>query len=210
VSVPLTIQSDHGTETVQVFAVQKAFHMHSQPAGNSNECWIYGRSVHNQKIECFWSQMVKQWECQWQDFFHDLEWSGLWHKGDELEQTVLLYVFMPILREELAMYRHEYNSYPMRRNHLSRLPAGPPEDNYFLIQEDIPRFSVPIHHSWVEDVRTEYLGEDFSTEGYLDAQTIQAFDVLLHGSPWGSSIDVGNARNQYLYLRDCLLEADNL
>jgi hypothetical protein len=45
--IPYRVRSDYGTETVDLYTVHKAFHMAS-PEGDLEECYVYGRSVHNQ------------------------------------------------------------------------------------------------------------------------------------------------------------------
>lgn len=82
--------------------------------------------------------------------FHDIEISGLWQKDDSIDEVVLIYIYMPILRKEISIFREEYNNYPIHRNHLSRLPCGRPYDNFFLrnINIDIDNdFSIPINQS---------------------------------------------------------------
>lgn len=109
---------------------------------------------------------------------------------------------MPIVRRELEMQRRQYNSYPMRKNTLSRLPSGPPEDNYKLRNLD-PDFSVAIDPAWVPLLRASRLG-DFNADEYLHSENIFILDRLLFQSPLGAAVDVTNAREQYLYLRNCL------
>src|SRR5271169_2933267 len=52
VKAPLKINSDHGTETVDLYSVHTSFHQLC-PEGNVDESYKYSKSVHNQKIECF-------------------------------------------------------------------------------------------------------------------------------------------------------------
>lgn len=202
-AIPTKIRSDRGTETVDIYAVHNAFHEIS-PQGVV-DCWSYGRSVYNQKIECFWSQLVHQWVARWQEVFSELEWSGLWVWADPVDEACLLYVYMPIIREELNTYRRDYNAYPMRRNNVSHLPSGPPEDSYLLA--GALDLSIPIDPGWVDEVREACLGDDFDSDRYLDDATFTRLDTFMDRSPFGAIVEVGNAREQYLYLRDCLQQA---
>src|ERR1700685_1558432 len=63
VFIPRKLRSDHGTETVELYGVHYAFHEHSE-FGDPADCYTYGRSVHNQKIECYWSGFITQWLCR--------------------------------------------------------------------------------------------------------------------------------------------------
>jgi hypothetical protein len=158
--------------------------------------------VHNQKIECFWSHFLEQFGSHWREVFQDLEIRDLWEHDDEMDRIALVYVYMPIIRQEIALYRNEYNSYPIRYNHLSRLPSGPPEDNFFL-EDDVPDFSIAVHPSWMPIVRRERLN-DYDANGYLDAATANLLDRLMQNSPLGSAVNIQNAKDQYLFLREIL------
>lgn len=192
------IRSDHGTEAVDAFAAHKSFHEHSI-GGNVDQCWKYGRSVNNQKIECFWSQLVNQWLARWQDIFRELESDGLWELGDEYDQLALVYIYMPVIQEELDVYRREYNTYPMRYNNLSRLPCGPPEDNY-LLHSGGTDCGISIDGSWLELVKRHRL-RGFDSEQYLDSHAMEELDELMTESPFGPLVTDENARDQYLFLR---------
>ena len=203
---PGKIRSDCGTETVELYGVHTTFHRLS-PIGEVGSCYNYGKSVHNQKIECFWSQFVTQFLVRWQEEFYDIEISDLWQKDDSIDEVVLLYIYMPILRAEISIFREEYNNYPIRRNHLSRLPYGRPYDNFFLRNIDIDidnDFSIPIDESWFQLAREQRIHPDFDSEQYLDPVLITTLDTLILHSPLGSDIHIGNARDQYLFLRNCL------
>jgi hypothetical protein len=204
VAIPQTVQADRGTETVELFGVHTTFHDFT-PNGSFDDCWKYGKSVHNQKIECFWSQLVKQWIQRWRDEFRSLESENLWTLGDNNDNMAILYIYMPIVRREVESHREEYNSYPMRKNHLSRLPSGPPEDNYLShVATRDNAFSVPIDLSLIGLARTYRLGDGFDADEYLEAGEIERLDTLLEHSPIAPYVDVANAREQYLYIRNRL------
>ena len=200
-TAPRKIRSNRGTETVEVYTVHTTFHQLST-AGNVKECYGYGKSVHNQKIECFWSQFLSQYLVRWRQIFCELELSDLWQFDDEIDRVALLYIYTPIIQTEVSIFREEYNNYPMRRNHLSRLPCGRPYDNDFLGNTDND-FSIPIDNSWLQLAR-ERLPPDFDPDQYLDPAIAIELDLLMIHSPLGSEVHVGNAKDQYLFLRDHL------
>lgn len=181
--------------------MHKLLHDHSHQ-GNVEECWIYGRSMYNQKIECFWSHMLVQWLSDWQEIFRDLEWPDLWDLNNEHDKIALIYIYMPIIQQQLMIYQREYNVYPIRYNHLSRLPHGLPEDNYFLPTCGM-NFSVEIDPAWVESVRSHTLN-GFDPEWYLDVVAKGQLDEIMTESLLGTIVNVRNARAQYVYLRGTL------
>lgn len=197
--IPKKIRSDRGTETVEAFAVHTTFHSFNDH-GDPQNCWKYGRSVHNQKIECFWSHLVDQWLSHWREIFQELEYQELWEADDPIDKTALVYIYMPIIRQEITLYRKEYNLYPTRKNNLSRLPSGPPEDNYFL-NNDVPDFAIAIDSTWLPIVRAERLNE-YDVDRYLDATSMGVLKRAIEHSPFGHLVNIHNARDQYLFLRN--------
>ena len=195
------MRADRGTETVDVYRFHHALHAVS-PTGEPDDCWRYGRSVHNQKIEAFWSQMKREWEISWQDTFRGLESEELWEYGNPLDQSLLYFVYMPILRQELEQFRREYNIFPMRYNPVSRLPWGPPEDNFILCEIDRD-FGVTVDAAYIDHIRETYL-DGFDAEAYISEEEMEEYEDLLLRSPWGQEIDSSNARSQYCYLREAL------
>ena len=108
------IRADRGMECDSLFGCRHAFHDQS-PSGDLENCWKYGKSIHNQKIECFWSQMLVQWLNRWMlKVFQKLEKENLWVYWDMDDCITLLYIYMPILRMEIIQCRQEYNAYPIR------------------------------------------------------------------------------------------------
>lgn len=134
-----------------------------------------------------------------------MEYEGLWEYKDPIDEAALIYIFMPILRAEVAIFRQDYNNYPMQYNPLSQLPCGAPSDNYFLsgnlnVEND---FSIQVERAWIESARETIL-EDYDPDAYMDLALSQEMDQLMALSPFTPHVHVGNAREQYLYLRQRL------
>jgi len=208
VGVPMKLRSDCGTETVEIYTVHTAFHELSLD-GDIENSYKYGKSTDNQKIECFWSKLLVQYLNRWRAEFQKLESDELWQYRNIYDETALRYIYMPVIRAEVAKFRDEYNAYPMRYNQFSRLPSGPPYDNYFLppasMDDDVANndFSVAIDEMWIQWARKHRV-KDLDPERYLDPIVAAEFDSLMEQSPLGPCVHVGNARDQYLFLRDCL------
>jgi hypothetical protein len=199
--VPAKVQTDYGTETTELYAAQYTFH-ELGVNGDTGKCYRYSRSVQNQKIECYWSQLVTHWTGRWQNIFGALEFSELWNYDDKFDKLALVYIFMPILRRELVDVRRDHNSYPIRSNHLSRLPSGPPEDNYLFGPTEEVSYVI-VDAEWTNVMRRFRL-PSFDVDEYILPDTIVQLDSIMLESPQGPNVDVSNARQQYLFLRDQL------
>jgi hypothetical protein len=147
--------------------------------------------------------MLLQWLNRWRKFFQTLEKEDLWVYRDRDDKVALQYIYMPILRMEIVQYRQEYNAYPIRYNHLSRLPFGSPADNYLLDSGRAP-FSVPIAPSWTQVAQDEFLTGEFDADAYLSEAAMQMLNRRMEESPLGPMVDLYNARDQYLFLRNSL------
>jgi hypothetical protein len=91
----------------------------------------------------------------------------------------------------------------MRKNYLSRLPSGPPGDNYLLDNHETPRFSVPISRRLPQLAHEMFLS-DFDADEYLPEPAMHLLGGLMEDSPIGRIVDLQNARAQYLFLRGSL------
>jgi hypothetical protein len=184
-----------------LYCVQEILHRTSAE-GVPDECYVYGRSVHNQRIECYWSGFIRQWAARWQEIFRDIERAGYFIKNDKMDQMAMVYVFMPIIHEEVETHRRGYNSYPIRRNRLSGMPAGAPEDSYVLA-DPTAEYSVRLDPSVIQSVRDDFLS-GFDAETMIQPESRERLNELMQDSPEGVDITIENARRQYEYLRERL------
>jgi hypothetical protein len=199
---PAKIRSDYGSETYDLCAVQTA--IHQLHGGDPSSCYSYGKSIRNQKIECLWSQFIRQFEQRWRDIFKSIEHNDHWNIEYQTDRAALLYIYMPILREEINVFRQQYNSHSIRKNNLSRLPYGPPEDNFFLASSRGSRdFSLPVPVSSTHTLRQEMI-PNHDCDSYLPPPTLEVCDRIIRDSPQGE-VAIHNALEQYLYLRSELI-----
>jgi hypothetical protein len=202
--LPAKIRSDYGSENYEIAAVQNTLHQVYREAGGvptkSTVPYAFGPSMHNQKIECFWSQMIEQWECDWCNHFEKMELDELWESDRPCDQAALLYIYMPLLRGEIELFRAEYNTYPRRKNPLSRLPSGPADDSFLLSDHN---FSIALPRVLLDDIRR--IRAPANVGEYLPIETTAWSHAIMQRSPHGRVVSTGNAKDQYIYLRDELV-----
>ena len=63
--IPDKIRSDRGTETPILAEVHYAIHRMTAPDVPFSDCYYFGTSVHNQRIESWWSQLQKSQLFRW-------------------------------------------------------------------------------------------------------------------------------------------------
>jgi hypothetical protein len=201
VVIPRKIRSDRGTETTLLYGVHRALHFASVD-GEMESSYTYGKSIHNQKIECFWSHMIVEWEVRWQNIFYDLESQDLWRVDDENDRVILVYTCMPIVRAELAQYLLEHNWFYTRKNNQSRLPHGQRYMNYYSLEN--PQLGVQVGAEMIPPLREHFVDGrgPFDPDDYIGEGEKEFLDGLLQASPYGVEINADNMIDQYLYLRD--------
>jgi hypothetical protein len=144
--------------------------------------------------------MIHQWECDWCNHFETMELDELWESDRPCDRAALLYIYMPLLRDEIELFRAEYNTYPRRKNLLSRLPSGPADDSFLLSKPD---FSITLPRVLLEDIRR--VRAPTNVRDCLPLETIACSDAIMQLSPHGTVVSASNAKVQYIYLRDELV-----
>jgi hypothetical protein len=95
------------------------------------DCYIYGTSTRNVKIESLWGQMIQRKTSQWMLLFRAIEIAGWFREDLPTDQIILLFIFMPLLRSELFDWVEDHNALPIRpQRERSQHVAGVPNDLY--------------------------------------------------------------------------------
>ncbi|MCA0777029.1 hypothetical protein KUO10_23090, partial [Vibrio vulnificus] len=79
--------TDRGTDTIHMAGHQinltAQYNAHYADPSTSH---LFTKSTHNQKIECFWSQLMKQYNCELINQLFSAEENELYNKEDPLEK----------------------------------------------------------------------------------------------------------------------------
>jgi hypothetical protein len=96
-----------------------------------SDCYIYGLSTRNICIEGLWRQQRFTTTITWIDYFKSLQEviPALYKQHNPADQIVFLYLFMPILRDELKSFVSTHNAHRIRAkpnplNHVAGVPDG--------------------------------------------------------------------------------------
>ncbi len=92
---PARIRSDLGTENRYVEQMQK-FLRYDDNDEYAENCFIYGSSNHNQRIESWWAFMRKQHAQYWINCFHDLKENDFF-TGGFLDKQLILFTCLNII-----------------------------------------------------------------------------------------------------------------
>jgi hypothetical protein len=163
---PLILRSDRGGETL----LMAEAHYQLRQAASSGElafadCYYYGTSTSNQRIESWWGQMSKSQLFGWrvclpsfvaasiadplQTHFKNLQGQGLYSADRLADKIALLAIYVPIIRSEVANFARLWNAHKIRRQKGSSV-SGQPLVLYQYPSEDVEDYGVPI----VEETRS--------------------------------------------------------
>lgn len=139
---PRFIRSDHGTETVLLASAHHQLQQVTQPDLQFENCYMYGTSTSNQRIESWWNQLSKGLVFRWrvrsrtiyfliliivQNYFHSLLQDGDFCATSLADQIALLAIYIPLLRTQMQSFvrtwnRHSIRKQPNRPNAISGKP----------------------------------------------------------------------------------------
>ncbi|KAF8134872.1 hypothetical protein EV363DRAFT_1160056 [Boletus edulis] len=114
--------------------------------GRERGSYIWGRSVHNIRIEQLWVDVTSGIGLKWKEFFHALEASDGLDADNSAHLWLLHWLFLPMINEELKQWAVTWNHHVISRageRHLSphalfiqgTIERG--QRSIFLVEEDI-------------------------------------------------------------------------
>jgi len=138
---PCFIRTDKGTETILLADAHFSFYIEAAlreewpdeeyNAVQITDCYIYGPSTRNVRIEGLWRQQRYTTTGPWISYFKSLSLIGRFQQQCIADKVVLLFVFMPIIRSELQAFVDTHNAHRIRaQRKRSHHVAGVPNELY--------------------------------------------------------------------------------
>lgn len=93
---PARVRCDMGTENVYLEQMQR-FLRYDHVDEFARDCFIFGSSNHNQRIESWWSYLRKQHAQFWMNLFQELKEENEF-SGDLLDKSLVQFCFMNIIQ----------------------------------------------------------------------------------------------------------------
>ena len=153
---PRFLRSDHGTETVMIAGAHHELHQAHDLDISLENCYIYGTSTENVRVESWWGQLSKGMVFRWrvsckylslipvkclqakQTYFYTLRDDGLFSKSSIPDQIALLAVYLPVIRFHIASFVRTWNIHNIRKQaNRPHVVHGKPFMNYFYPGEEV-------------------------------------------------------------------------
>ena len=128
--VPMSIRADNGTENILIEKTQKAL-MALSSDRNLDDCFLYGKSTANQRIEAWWSILRRQEADWWICLFMDMEEKGLLNIHDAAQMECLRFCFSSIFQSELHKIAILCNLHHISSKKHFQSVSGKPDVLYF-------------------------------------------------------------------------------
>ncbi|EFP79746.1 uncharacterized protein PGTG_06067 [Puccinia graminis f. sp. tritici CRL 75-36-700-3] len=122
--IPRRTTTDKGTETIQMAGHQiNLTEEFNHECPDPSQSHLFTKSTHNQKIECLWSQMMKQYNCELINHLFEAIEKDCYDPNDPVEYLLFIYLWVPLLQQGLDDWTNNYNNYKRRWDPKSMLPT---------------------------------------------------------------------------------------
>ncbi|KAL4860412.1 hypothetical protein BDV12DRAFT_191720 [Aspergillus spectabilis] len=167
---PRFVRSDRGTETILLAEAQHKLQQSLHPEILITDCYLYGTSTANQRIEAWWLQLTRGILFRYRAYFRGLLEEGKYSKDNINDQIAIYVIYMPLLRIQVTSFVRTWNSHKIRRQrNRPHLVHGKPFMNYNFpptgVQNHGIQFNQELFKSLQEDV------QEWDANEYLPAET---------------------------------------
>ena len=121
------VRADCGTENCHVAGIQRFLRSNSDDSFAAEKSFMYGRSVSNQRIEAWWSQLRRGCTNWWIEHFKELQESGCYCDSNVVHVECLRFCYMDAIRDELYRAARLWNNHRMRPSTNYESPGGRPD-----------------------------------------------------------------------------------
>jgi hypothetical protein len=171
--MPEFLRSDCGAETTQTAEVHYRLSQITradEPNLEFEDCFKYGTSKQNQRIEQFWGQLAKASLNAWRSYFYQLNADGTYKQHCMADRIAFHAVYMPIMRQVVTNFIRRHNRDQIRKQRGTDTVQGIPEVLYTH-----PDMSGAEHHGFAVSPSTlqPWLDEliNYDMEEYLPPET---------------------------------------
>ncbi|KAG8674007.1 hypothetical protein FPOAC1_007326 [Fusarium poae] len=190
-TMPYLIRSDRGNETL-LMAGAHYYLSQAQVRKRNNttldqvqfdDVWIYGKSTHNEKIESWWLRLSKGRAKFWREYFSIITAEGQFSHDYLSDRIAILYLYMPIIREELTEFVRIWNVHYIRKQaNRPHVNPGQPWNLYFQPEaKDSKSYAEAIPMDRLQTLLNIFESDSIDLDAYLPKDTIAVCNTILEG-----------------------------
>ncbi|KAB8212699.1 hypothetical protein BDV33DRAFT_211000 [Aspergillus novoparasiticus] len=169
--LPRVIRADRGVETPLMAAAHYQLMQKAQPGIALNECFRYGTSTANQRIEAWWGQLTKSSIYRWREYFQSLNAAGDYDRTLYSDRIAILAIYIPIIRHSIHEFARLWNVHSIRRQRNRPYSiSGKPVKLYFFPSDDVRDYGTEPDAEILDDLTTKIT--EYDVDQYLPKDTL--------------------------------------
>ncbi|KAI5788940.1 hypothetical protein DFH27DRAFT_632694, partial [Peziza echinospora] len=199
---PKLIRFDMGLETSLLCNSQLVLRRAEKPDLPFNKAYAFGTSTRNQRIESWWNLLANAQTDTWRAIFAGYEEQGYFN-GGQLDQALLQFIYMPLIRQHIHTFVQEHNNHRIRRQRTRShyLPTGKPSLMYFYPPANTPNYGTRPDPAILAALQSDV--NSYSLDEYLPTTTIQLFTQFLQDGGYPTVYSFSDDhKSAYIYLRE--------
>jgi hypothetical protein len=168
--IPLTIITDRGTETVDIYAIQTALRQtFSDIPLASYPAHIYTTSTHNIVIERTWWQWLKT-KGHWLKAKLSTEQSIMFNREHPLHMALFELIFFPLVRAEMDQWILDHNTHRVRKQKHKVLPSGGQRNQFLDEPETWGEINslIPIPLEYIQPLKDTLIQENDAVDDLIN------------------------------------------
>lgn len=153
--LPVSVRSDHGTETPMMANAHWQLHRQINPDIPFSDVFWYGSSTLNQRIESWWRHLSKCQTILWKEMFDGMKESGEF-TGSLYDQIALLYVYLPTIRRQIYHFVDLWNVHEIRKQkNKPYLPTGKPVVMYHCPGPEVKLYGENLDYELLDQLHAD-------------------------------------------------------
>ncbi|XP_069617848.1 uncharacterized protein [Ranitomeya imitator] len=196
---PQLVRADRGKENKLVALLQTSFRQRHCDSLAGINSFRYGKSVHNQRAECFNSYLKKSWICLWQERFEKMVGSDILDISNPVHIHCLQFSFLQLIQNELKLEAMEWNNHNIRKQRGVVGPFGKPELLYYSPPEGSNNQLQRVDKDLLE-YATNYCGDADEPFQVGNKSFRWLCSTQLHGTTFEDRSTIQNATTCYIHL----------
>lgn len=120
--IPQFIRSDRGLETTmaadahfQLSQLLRNDESNNESPLTFNECFLFGTSKANQRIEAWWNQMCGTALGRWRDTFIEMSYMQVFDPQKMIDRIAIKAIYIPIIQDEAKQFVYQWNNHRIRK-----------------------------------------------------------------------------------------------
>ncbi|KAL8797907.1 MAG: hypothetical protein Q9182_007132 [Xanthomendoza sp. 2 TL-2023] len=120
------------------------------------DCYMYGTSPANQRIEAWWAQLTRAYLFRWIIYFKDLMATNL-YRNDVKEDCITLYaIYLPIIRQQILDFVTNWNNHTIRKQkNRPNVQAGKPYMLFMHPNNHTQNYGTPVPREKLAELRRD-------------------------------------------------------